>query len=425
MTRRCEGPGLEMARAARLNRNCVCQTLDSKALDSALAQRIGGIEAEQLAARPNLLSRTPVFISQAEIAPLKAVVAAVDQVLRLEPYRDAAMRWAPAIAERDFGPRGALMGFDFHLTEAGPRLIEINTNAGGAFLNAVLAQAQRVCCENAGVGLVPGEAATFESAVRRMFDGEWRRQRGSRPLRRIAIIDDAPTEQHLYPEFLLAKGVLETAGWDVIIADPQELTFTEGALRCDGVAIDLVYNRLVDFALEEPRHAHLRHAYVHGEVVLTPNPHVHALLADKRNLVLLSDGELLEGWGVSAAARAALKAVPRTIAVTPANAEELWRTRKEWFFKPTRGHASKGVYRGDKITTRVWSEIVTADYVAQAFAPPGERHVEIDGRGALRKVDVRLYTYDGEVLLSAARLYQGQTTNMRTPGGGFAPLFVV
>ena len=41
------------------------------------------------------------------------------------------------------------------------------------------------------------------------------------------------------------------------------------------------------------------------------------------------------------------------------------------------------------------------------------------------KVDVRLYTYAGEVLLAAARLYQGQTTNMRTPGGGFAPVLEV
>ena len=39
------------------------------------------------------------------------------------------------------------------------------------------------------------------------------------------------------------------------------------------------------------------------------------------------------------------------------------------------------------------------------------------------KSDIRLYTYDGETLLMAARLYQGQTTNFRTPGGGFAPVF--
>jgi hypothetical protein len=42
-----------------------------------------------------------------------------------------------------------------------------------------------------------------------------------------------------------------------------------------------------------------------------------------------------------------------------------------------------------------------------------------------RKVDVRFYTYDGELLIAAARLYQGQTTNFRTPGGGFAPVFFV
>jgi hypothetical protein len=39
------------------------------------------------------------------------------------------------------------------------------------------------------------------------------------------------------------------------------------------------------------------------------------------------------------------------------------------------------------------------------------------------KFDVRNYVYDGDVLWVAARLYQGQTTNMRTPGGGFAPVY--
>ena len=34
------------------------------------------------------------------------------------------------------------------------------------------------------------------------------------------------------------------------------------------------------------------------------------------------------------------------------------------------------------------------------------------------------YTYDGKILLRAARLYQGQTTNFRSQGGGFAPVFV-
>ena len=39
------------------------------------------------------------------------------------------------------------------------------------------------------------------------------------------------------------------------------------------------------------------------------------------------------------------------------------------------------------------------------------------------EVDLRDYVYDGQVQWIAARLYQGQTTNFRTPGGGFAPVF--
>jgi len=33
------------------------------------------------------------------------------------------------------------------------------------------------------------------------------------------------------------------------------------------------------------------------------------------------------------------------------------------------------------------------------------------------------YVYDAQVQLVAARLYRGQTTNFRTGGGGFAPVF--
>jgi hypothetical protein len=51
--------------------------------------------------------------------------------------------------------------------------------------------------------------------------------------------------------------------------------------------------------------------------------------------------------------------------------------------------------------------------------------IRIDGQEERRKMDVRLYTYDGKTLVAAARLYQGQATNFRTPGGGFAPVFAV
>jgi hypothetical protein len=49
----------------------------------------------------------------------------------------------------------------------------------------------------------------------------------------------------------------------------------------------------------------------------------------------------------------------------------------------------------------------------------------LDGAPAERKTDIRLYVYDGEILLTAARLYRGQATNFRMPGSGFAPVFVI
>lgn len=134
---------------------------------------------------------------------------------------------------------------------------------------------------------------------------------------------------------------------------------------------------------------------------------------------------MLEDMGVPTAFRDVVKAIPKTVLVTPATAEDLWRERKHLFFKPTRGHGSKAVYRGDKVTRTVWSEIVAGDYVAQEFAAPSERTMKIDGVEEQRKMDVRLYTYGRRTLLVAARLYQGQTTNFRTPGGGFAPVFAV
>jgi hypothetical protein len=154
-------------------------------------------------------------------------------------------------------------------------------------------------------------------------------------------------------------------------------------------------------------------------------PRAHALFADKRNLTVLSDADLLRSWAVPEETLASLEAIPRTLRVTADNAQELWQSRKAWFFKPARGYGSKAVYRGAKLTRGVWAEIVRGDYIAQQFAEPGERMIRIDGEPQTRKVDVRLYVYNGQVLLSAARLYQGQTTNFRTAGGGFAPLLAI
>ena len=409
----------------RLNRDCFCLTLDADALSAALSREAGsaGFGAELIRTRPHLFSNTPVFIAEGEVGEMLRVVKAIEAASGLPAYRETVLSWAPEIAQADFGPRGAFMGYDFHISDAGPKLIEVNSNAGGAFLNVALARAQRVCCAETDVDI--RKLDEFDPAVLHMFRREWTLQRRHGMARRIAIVDDDPSEQYLYPEFLLARRLFQNHGIEAVIADASELRYEGGNLLFGGARIDLVYNRLVDFALDRPEHAALRSAYLDGAAVVTPNPHVHALYADKRNLTLLSDPRRLREWGLSPAMVADLAAVPRTVVVDAKNAQALWDRRKQFFFKPFGGHGGKAVYRGDKVTKRIWEEITQGGYVAQDFAAPGERMIKRDGRLERCKTDVRLYTYDGRNLLAAARLYQGQVTNFRTPGGGFAPLFAL
>lgn len=425
-TKGSEGCGPDSSSADQLNRSCFCLTLDRKALCAALETEAGDPEFCRafVAPRINLFSNVPVFLPASSLTAMQEVVAAIHEIGGMASYRARVLSWAPEVAKADPGPQGAFMGYDFHLTADGPKLIEVNTNAGGAFLNHLLARAQVACCREMEPQATAPAAADFSAAVVGMFEAEWRLHGGQRPLRRIAIVDDAPEEQYLYPEFILARQMLVRAGYDAVIAVPHALRFSGGALRHDGNPVDLVYNRVVDFALELPEHGALREAYEARAAALTPNPHNHALFADKRNLVLLSDPQALTEIGVPEHLRQVLRAVPRTWIVDPDNAADLWARRKGLFFKPMRGYGSKAVYRGEKITRGVFEEIVGGGYVAQAFAPPGERMMQVEGVTSPRKVDVRLYAYGGDVLIAAARVYQGQVTNFRTPGGGFAPVFV-
>ena len=351
-----------------------------------------------------------------------AIARAVEAAAALSDYRRRVLSWAPLTAQHDPGPAGAFMGYDFHLGEEGPRLIEVNTNAGGAFLNAALARAQLDCCDDYPR---PTWTEDFEAAVIAQFTSEWCAQRGSGRPDSIAIVDDQPTDQYLYPEFRLAQQLMHSNGIDTMILSPSDLKYKEHALYAGDKRIDLVYNRLVDFGLEAPEHAALRSAWLDDGAVITPNPFTHALFADKRNLAALADRSSLLDWGLAPEHADVLqRGVPRTVVVKASNADDLWQQRRRLFFKPVAGHGSKGAYRGSKLTKSTFARILDSDYVAQDYVPPSERLVLIDGEREMLKVDVRLYTYRGALLLAAARLYRGQTTNFRTPGGGFAPVLL-
>lgn len=404
-----------------LNQGCFCMAVDAAAVRGAIAAELGahGLPGELADSHPHLFASLPVFVSRAHIAQVERVVSALEEVVALAGYREAALDWAPDIARFDPGSPGGLLGLDFHLTSSGPKLIEINTNPGGVLLNALLGEAQRNCMP--GIFRVPTEPAEAEQRVLQVLQEEWRLQRPDRPLAFVAIVDERPETQYLYPEFLLFRQLLISSGIDAAVCDPRELTLKAGRLSLGERRVDMVYNRLTDFPLAQPEHQAIRTAYLAGEVVVSPHPRAHALYADKRDLVLLGDKEFLLRAGASdASARILADAVPRTVLVSDENRDALWERRRELFFKPAAGFGSKASYRGDKLTRRVWAEIARESYIAQDIVTPSARHMSAEGTPL--KADIRCYAYQGRPLLYAARLYQGQTTNFRTPGGGFAPV---
>lgn len=408
--------------AELLNRGCYCKTLDRDQLLTKLQAQ--ALPAEVLQHQQQLFSHTAVFISPAQWQQLQQLIAAVMRVTELPGYRNQVLANATAIAKQPSPTTGVFMGFDFHLSDAGPQIIEINTNAGGGFLNAVLLSAQTACC-NANGSFPALSQPQIESEFVAMFLSEWQLARDDQPLRTIAIVDENPTSQFLYPEFLLAQELFERAGIRTLIADPQELELIAGEVHCQNHTIDLVYNRLTDFSLAQPNNQTLRAAYEQDAVVLTPNPFHHALYADKRNLTRLSDAQQLAELGAATEDIDLLIAgIPRTQLVSSERADEFWQMRKHLFFKPATGYGSKAAYRGDKLTKSVWQDILQAEYVAQQQVPPSERGILVDEEKQQLKMDIRAYVYAGKIQLLAARLYQGQTTNFRTQGGGFAPVFV-
>lgn len=416
------------ANAEQLNSSCFCISLDREALDQVLSDQLNdsGI-AELMRERcPHVFAERPVFIAAEQLERLAETVRAIETVVAMPAWREYALASAPAIAHHDpRGARGVFLGYDFHAAGDTLGLIEINTNAGGAMLNAVLARAQRACCADVEPLLPSLDGVSgFEQSIVAMFRSEWQAASLDRKLHTVAIVDEAPEQQYLYPEFLLFQRLLQAHGIKAVIADPADLALRAGALWAGETPIDLVYNRLTDFYLEGDNCRALREAYLSDAVVLTPHPQAHALYADKRRLATLTDPAALAQLGVPVAiSDILLRDIPRTTIVKRQDADSLWAERRNLFFKPFSGFGSRGTYRGDKLTKRVWQDILDSDYIAQQLIQPGERRV--DGAAEIRamKFDLRAFVYDAHVQWTGARVYQGQTTNFRTPGGGFAPVY--
>jgi len=425
------GESLTAPLAARLNEACQCIWVDRAKLRAQLYANLGDA-GSLLESQAGLVSGSVVFLAPGEAAAMDRTARLITRALTSGPYQEKIERYAPALARRPQATAGGVLGFDFHLGGPTPQLIEINTNPGGLLVSLELARAATASCDCFAepISVMIAAGVEIDQLGQRITDGflaEWASARNLLPLRSIAIVDDEPQDQYLYPEFLLYQRLLECAGWRVVIADAASLSLQDGAVFSADERIDLIYNRVTDFYLADERHSVLRRAYERNLAVITPHPAAHARWADKRLLAWLGDEELLQEAGLGAEDRSHLRqTIPATEVVESAAADDLWKRRKGLFFKPVDGFGSKAAYRGDKLTRTTFDHILAHHYVAQAIAPTSFRRVSsADGVEADLRVDVRNYVMHGETWLRAARLYRGQTTNFRTAAGGFAPVLTL
>jgi hypothetical protein len=411
-----ESFSLDRLDVERLNAACFCLPLSRPALEASARARLGAGDAVAAGATlADLSAGQPLFLPEAMRRDLFARVAAVGEAL-LSMAAARAESTGHAFDREALVAGGAFNSFDFHLSATGPKLIEVNSNAGGAFLQPLFIEALSPSQPPAAAGAGFAPETVLIDAFARLAPG--------RALRRLAIVDKDPQAQPLYLDMRLAAAALEKRGIAVDILDVASLRREAGVLSGPNGPIDMVYNRLVDFDLRAPESAVLLAAWRAGAVAVAPNPDIYRAFADKHLLAALSDAAAVAALAGAAHIDAALvlDTVPYTELLGLANAERLWGERRDHVFKPAEGYGSRGVYRGDKISRKKWDEITGQSYLAQRFAEPSQRTLRLAGGAAALKADIRVWTHGISPVFAAARLYSGQVTGFRGEGAGFAPI---
>jgi len=300
-----------------------------------------------------------------------------------------------------------LMGFDFHLTDTEPKLIEINNNAAG------------LCSWKTNVWLpqpdIPQLCGTLEDRLQKMFPPSWKS---------IAILDSAIESQFFYYEMKAYAGLMRKAGRKVVLVSPHSIEInTDHSLSVKGAKIDGIYNRHTDFYLESKEMDHIRKAYLTGKVGLSPHPRSYAFMADKRRMVDWRREGFLETIGLSEDAIELLFSVlPESLMLSDFNVDEIWKLRKKYVFKPGTSHGGKGVLMGKSVRQKRFKQMIVQaeNFVVQEYIPAP--WLEVNNERF--KYDVRLYMCGDTLIGLAARLFQGNMTSFKHPDSGFYPVSI-
>ena len=282
------------------------------------------------------------------------------------------------------------MSYDFHTDDQDNlKLIEINTNAAFLSLGLTLYKLwpfikQPEFTEADLVNMFLNESALSKQDT---FS--------------LAIMDEKPEDQRMYLEFLTFQSLFKKSGLDCVIVDLSDINKLPSKT--------LVYNRYTDFYLAEEKSKDLRERFKNRELYLSPNPYEYFLLADKQRLF---------DWGQQTDVPKP-NSLLKIYDLAKADKDQIWSERKNLFFKPKASYGSKQAYKGASVSRKVFDEAFASEFIAQEYIQAKEITVGSESEPLKLKYDLRCYVYKDQLQLVIARLYQGQTTNLKTAGGGF------
>ncbi|MDQ6974526.1 MAG: hypothetical protein Q9M10_06545, partial [Mariprofundaceae bacterium] len=312
-----------------------------------------------------------VTISQADFDSMLEFSRRMIALKKNPRYTASIQTQLPDTADAMHEEASILMGFDFHLTDGKPQLIEINNNAGGLYIG--------------DAGWMPQDhislwSEDLESRILSMFPVSWQS---------IAIMDDDVTRQYMYPEMQAYATLLRQDKRQVFVVSPEDILLCDDGLYVENQRLDAIYNRHTDFYLDTPELQHIRKALMANQIKLNPHPRSYALLGHKERMADWWREGVLASCLSNEEVTLIREIVPKIHLMRELDQDELWASRKQWVFKPAARHGGKGVVLGKAMSRKRFQALDIHDTVVQKFVPASTVcHNDSD-----YKFDVRLYMH--------------------------------
>ena len=232
-----------------------------------------------MAQRNYFFSHSPSSLSESSFKKIISFVQSLKNVLSSTSFQKEVFANSSLPLPGVTPTGGLFLGLDFHDTAQGPKLIEINTNAGGLLLNALLLDVQNPC---QGLSSFSNGLGNFSQTKEKIWDfflWEWSLSFPHRTLKTLAVLDEKLESQFLFPEFLLYQSIFQERGLKCHILSPNQLEFHDNQLFFEGNRIDFIYNRHTDFYMETLDLKPVKLAWENGHVCLSPNPQDYHLIS--------------------------------------------------------------------------------------------------------------------------------------------------